>query len=163
MSSLQKTSVYAFKCLLITYNVCGNMYVSRVYQHVTEKSPWLKKVEDSASTAYLVKSIFDIFYEMQFIMVSDTMSLMSLLQRKKCLYFPFQKNSGNTGCSIENLTYLISAKWIIDQTWTKGWRSICLYWHILILCKINCMIQEYCDFNNTVSMYFLEDTRVHSR
>ena len=67
------------------------MYISRVYQHVTEKSPWLKKVEDSASTVYLVKSIFDIFYEMQFIMVSDTMSLMSLLRGKNVCIFPSKK------------------------------------------------------------------------
>ena len=61
------------------------MYVSRVYQHVTEKSPRLK-IEDSASTVYLVKSIFDIFYEMQFIMVSDTMSLMSLHRGKMSVF-----------------------------------------------------------------------------
>ena len=136
------------------------MYVSRVYQHVTEKSPWLKKIEDSASTAYLVKSIFDIFYEMQFIMVSDTMSLMSLHRGKMSVFF--LKKSRKYRVCHKNLTYLVSAKWIINQTRTQGRRTICLNWHFLILCKINCMIQEYCDFNNTVSMYFVEDTRVCS-
>ena len=114
MSSLQKTSVYAFKCLLITYNVCGNMYVSRVYQHVTEKSPWLKKSRGFSFDRLFGK--IDIRYFLRDAIHHGVRhdEPYVIAQRKKCLYFPFQKNSGNTGCSIENLTYLISAKWIID-------------------------------------------------
>ena len=101
MSSLQKTSVYAFKCLLITYNVCRNMYVSRVYQHVTEKSPWLKKSRGFSFDRLFGK--IDIRYFLRDAIHHGVRhdEPYVIAERKKCLYFPFQKNSGNTRCSIE--------------------------------------------------------------
>ena len=96
--------IYNWECYLVNYLLCLLKYghIQSVPTCNWEVSR-AEKVEDSASTVYLVKSIFDIFYEMQFIMVSDTMSLMSLLKGKKCLYLPSKRILENTGCFIIKL------------------------------------------------------------
>ena len=77
------------------------MYVSRVYQHVTEKSPWLKKSRGFSFDRLFGK--IDIRYFLRDAIHHGVRhdEPYVIAQRKKCLYFPFQKNSGNTGYSIE--------------------------------------------------------------